>query len=454
MTADSHKAGTAPSPSGDARDVSVTLDEAVRFAIILLSKGKGGDAVKIFERAGEMAPDRADIIHFHGIALHQTASSAEGLALIERSLAMEPDQAGWWNNRGNVLRECGHLDEAIDSFRRAIELSDRFAEPYNNLGIVQREKRNLDIADACFRKAIELDPEFADAYSNHGNLLVSRNQLAEGLKQLLRSVTLRPHNLYSKRSLAYAYGQLGEYGKAQDIYREWLDAEPSNPIALHHLAAVSGTIPERASDDYVREIFDAFAPSFDTKLEHLDYRAPQLVNEALRRHASGRAPLMIADAGCGTGLCGPQLRTLASNLIGVDLSPVMIGKARDRSCYDALVEGELTAFLGARPGSFDAVVSADTLCYFGKLTDVLAAAARSLKHDGLLVFTVEANVENESDIVLNHHGRYAHARHYVETELVGSGLLLREILEVVLRNESGVPVNGFVVTAERPRLES
>ena len=74
MTADSHKAGTAPSPSGDARDVSVTLDEAVRFAIILLSKGKGGDAVKIFERAGEMAPDRADIIHFHCISLHQTAS--------------------------------------------------------------------------------------------------------------------------------------------------------------------------------------------------------------------------------------------------------------------------------------------------------------------------------------------------------------------------------------------
>ncbi len=430
--------------------LKLTLDEALALALEMLSAGNAKAALTIYAEATPMVPDRPDVLHFHGVALHQAGDSEAGLELIDRSLQISPGEAGWWNNKGNVLRGMGRLDDAIDCYREATVLSPDFADPFNNLGVVQRAKQNLEIAEACFLKAIELRPDFADAYSNLGNLFVARNRTAEGITMLLKAVTLSPHDRMSKRALAYAYGHLGEFGKARGIYLEWLADEPGNPIALHHLAAVSGEAVDRASDGYVREVFDAFAGTFDSKLATLQYRAPELVNDALLAWA-GNCPraLAIADAGCGTGLCGPGLRAQASRLVGVDLSGAMLGKARARECYDELVEEELTAFLENRPEAFDAIVSADTLCYFGVLSEALGAAFRSLRPGGALVFTVEAQPEGADGFLLNHNGRYIHTRAYVEAELERAGFKILSLARETLRQESGVDVQGFVVLAKR-----
>ena len=430
--------------------LKLSLEEALALALEMLSQGNATAALTIYAEAMTMVPERPDVLHFHGVALHQAGNSEAGLDLIIRSLEIKPDEAGWWNNKGNVLRGMGRLDDAIDCYRQATILAPDFADPFNNLGVVQRTKQNPDIAEACFARAIELRPGFGDAYSNLGNLLVSRNRTAEGINLLLKAVTLSPQDRMSKRALAYAYGHLGDFAKARGIYTEWLADEPGNPIALHHMAAVSGDVVERASDDYVKEVFDAFAGTFDTKLATLDYRAPDLVNTMLLAWAGKTSrKLDIADAGCGTGLCGPGLRARASRLVGVDLSGAMLGKARARACYDELVEDELTAFLKNRPGAFDAIVSADTLCYFGVLSEAFKVARTSLRPGGVFVFTVEALPDGKEGFVLNHNGRYVHSRSYVETELKASDLMLTSMVREVLRNESGVEVEGFVVFAER-----
>jgi predicted TPR repeat methyltransferase len=102
------------------------------------------------------------------------------------------------------------------------------------------------------------------------------------------------------------------------------------------------------------------------QLAKLSYRAPALVAEMLKR--SGVDPskrVHILDAGCGTGLCGPLVAPYACRLVGVDLSEGMLARARERDVYDVLVKGELTAYLEACTDTFDVIVSADTLVYFG-----------------------------------------------------------------------------------------
>ncbi len=85
---------------------------------------------------------------------------------------------------------------------------------------------------------------------------------------------------------------------------------------------------------------------------------------------AGLAPdgrLVVLDAGCGTGLCGPLLRPYASRLVGVDLSGGMLDHARRKEIYTDLVQSELTEFLAAQQRAFDVIVAADTLVYFGDL---------------------------------------------------------------------------------------
>ena len=52
----------------------------------------------------------------------------------------------------------------------------------------------------------------------------------------------------------------------------------------------------------------------------------------------------------------------------------MLAQARERSVYDKLVKGELTAYLAGCRDAFDVIVSADTLVYFGPLDAVAIAA--------------------------------------------------------------------------------
>ncbi|GGG68013.1 trans-aconitate 2-methyltransferase [Salipiger pallidus] len=57
----------------------------------------------------------------------------------------------------------------------------------------------------------------------------------------------------------------------------------------------------------------------------------------------------IIDLGCGSGAAGPALQRLKRRLVGVDLSPSMLAKARATGCYAELSEGDLTTWQPQTP---------------------------------------------------------------------------------------------------------
>ena len=304
------------------------------------------------------------------------------------------------------------------------------AEAWYNLGICLRNESDYEAAIGCLREALTRPPPFGGAY--------------EALAMLLY--------------------ELGRSQEAAEIGTLWLARDPANAKARHLAASMSGeNVPARASDEYVREHFDAAAAGFDNNLRQLEYRAPELVASALARSLVQRTPApepdavevaqtVVLDAGCGTGLCGPLIRATAGRLVGVDLSPKMIALAGARGVYDELHVAELCAFLRANPGAFDAVVSADTLVYFGALEEAFAAAHGALRVSGVLIFTLESlNVDTDADHQLQFHGRYAHSEQYIRRALQNAGLSLESMASETLRQERLDPVNGFLVIARRSR---
>jgi predicted TPR repeat methyltransferase len=255
-------------------------------------------------------------------------------------------------------------------------------------------------------------------------------------------------------NLANALYSLNEIDEAVEIYRQWLQLDPDNPVARHHLAACTReSIPARAEDAYVESLFDDFAETFDEKLEKLGYRGPRLIADAIRRECgAGGKQFSILDAGCGTGLCGPLVIEYAAQLIGVDLSAGMLEKAKLQGVYDSLIKAELTAYLQSQSNVFDVILSADTLLYFGALEDVLNAARIAMRDGGHLFFTVEvlgskdASDNSELDYYLNPHGRYSHSEAYLRRTLSKAGFMVTRIETAVLRHEYGQAVKSFVVS--------
>jgi predicted TPR repeat methyltransferase len=430
----------------------LSIDEAVAVAIALQKEGELDAAHEVYRRVLEAAPGHPDALHFAGVLAHQQGRHDEAIALIERSLAVLPNRADCYSNLGIIFQSTARFDQAIDAYRRAIAIEPRHANAHNNLGAVLRAAGDAAGAEAEYRAAIAIDPGHIDAYTNLGILLNGLKRTGEAAACFSKVITLRPKHKDARRLLALAHCTLGETGEAVKIFEEWLADEPDDPIARHLWSACTGReVPPRASDAFVERTFDSFAASFESKLERLSYRAPALVAAALA--GAGLEPekrLDVLDAGCGTGLCGPLVGAYARRLTGVDLSDGMLARAKEKGVYDELIKAELTEFLRARAEAFDVIVSADTLVYFGALDAVFVAAARALRPNGVFVFTLEhdAGADPDADSRLQYHGRYSHARAYVDRALADAGFD-PAINQAQLRMEAGSPVAGLVVLARR-----
>ena len=426
----------------------LTLEEAVALAILLQKNEQLVEAQELYRRVLDTAPDHPDALHYAGVLAHQQGQSDEAVSLIERSLALAPGRADCYNNLGIIFQSTGKLQAAIDAYQHAIAIEPGHANAHSNLGVLLRATGKPLEAEAAYRTAIQLNPEHIDAYTNLGILLNALKRTKEAAECYCKVITLRPKHREARRLLALAHCVLGDIDEAVNILEEWLDEEPGDPIALHMRAACTGRdVPARASNGFVERTFDSFASSFESKLEQLSYRAPALVTAMLEN--SGLEPLKqldVLDAGCGTGLCGPLLAPYARRLVGVDLSEGMLSLAKEKHVYDALINSELTDHMRAHSARFDVIVSADTLVYFGDLESVVAAAAGALGPNGLFIFTLEhaAGAKADTNWRLELHGRYSHARAYVERVLTAAGLQ-PWIIPAELRMESGVPVAGLVI---------
>ena len=305
-------------------------------------------------------------------------------------------------------------------------------------------------AELAYTNATNQRPEYAEAWYNLANLLRQSRRRDEAARCYQKVLALNPRFTGAYENIALLFVKIGRPDLAAETYHRWTRAEPDNPIARHMAAAYSnqGT-PQRADDAYVARVFDRFADTFESSLANLHYAGPGLLMAALMESVPfAERKLAVLDAGCGTGLCGPLLRSTARTLVGVDLSSGMLAKARERAVYDELVESELVAFMRAHPAAYDLIVSADTLVYFGALEEVFQAAARSLKPRGVLAFTLEAEpVGSTEKFRLNTSGRYSHGADYARAALEGAGFEVLVIEGGVIRQERGADVLGHIVTA-------
>jgi predicted TPR repeat methyltransferase len=430
----------------------VSLEDALRDAIRLHRAGELREADIVYRKILGAMPHNADALHFLGVLRHQQGRAEEGVDLVRRALAVAPAYVDAWSNLGNLYKESAQLDEAEAAYRRALALDEHHAAAWNNLGVVLRARGQIGEAVDALHRAVDILPGFTDAHFNLANALRESRRLVEAIAAYRRVLVLNPGHARAHYRLGYALYATGAQGEAADVFRRWLAVEPENPIPAHMLAACSGeNTPGRASDDYVRAVFDGFAASFDDVLLHrLDYDAPRQLLEVLVPALGTHGRLYdILDAGCGTGLCGPLLKPYARSLTGVDLSAGMLAKARARATYDDLHEEEITRFLAAHLAAFDVIASADTLCYFGDLALLAQTARRALRPGGWIGFTVE-RADDAETYRIQPHGRYGHGRAYVERILAQARFEDVRMTSAVLRRELGSEVGGWVVRARVP----
>lgn len=214
-----------------------------------------------------------------------------------------------------------------------------------------------------------------------------------------------------------------------------------------HLARLGAAAPPAAAPAaYVKGLFDQYAGTFEAHLvDKLAYRAPQQLRDALA-DCGRRQFARLIDLGCGTGLCGEAFRARAEFLTGVDLSPRMIARAREKHIYDRLLAQDIGVFLAQESAaSADLLLAADVLCYVGDLGPLFQAARRVVQKNGYFAFTVQ---KGDKDIQVGDDMRYAHAEAYVRTAAQRQRFAIARMIAASIRRDAGRDVPGFLVVLE------
>lgn len=215
-------------------------------------------------------------------------------------------------------------------------------------------------------------------------------------------------------------------------------------------------------------IFDHVAPNMRSMIEAALGLPSDGLGEAGSSVSGSRSGdrawkwLDILDIGCGRGAMGIQLEPLANYMEGIDLSEKALKHASRTGYYDSIRhEDAVSAVKTMSPGSFDLVVAADLLPYFGDLKELLRGISSVTRPGGLVAFNADALdvVEDVGEngggtarpFELRFTGRWSHRRRYITQSAVTAGLTVLGVRVVKGRTRLVSSAAGEIVLDASPQ---
>jgi predicted TPR repeat methyltransferase len=450
---------------------SIALDPAkpesrASLAIALFRRGLFDESAEQFEKAFGLGFDHPDVrLHYARLLIARNDETRRDLEraadACRKSIATRADFPDAWQTLGETLGRAGKLDESVEAFRKAIGIKADFERPHHGLGVALAQQGKIEESIGSFETALRLRPEYPEAHQGLGAIYHRTGNLDKATNHYIAAIAQRPSYLEARFEYASLLEKKGDVREALEQYRAIQRFRPDIEDLKFHIAALEGNqVPGKAPSTYITGYFDKYASNFDQHLtQTLNYRGPQLLLESIT--ALNLSPrLDIVDLGCGTGLVGQAFKPMSRRLVGIDLSPGMLQRARERGVYDELIQDDLAAGLakltqgGTAPPAFDLAISADVFIYLGDLAPVFGLVAKALKPGGHLAFVTESAETDDSpwtgpDTRLLTTRRFAHSLPYFTRLCMENGMQIVSAKRTSARKEREQALSFWLVVARK-----
>jgi predicted O-linked N-acetylglucosamine transferase (SPINDLY family) len=201
-----------------------TIDKLVQKAVTQQSRGNIAAACDLFAQILAKNPTHAVALYsLAAISLNQ-GDAATALSYAERSNSANPASALTWFIRGSALRLAGRRAEAVVFLERACVLDPAHTDAQLMLGVVYAESQQYRPALSAFDRVLALEP-------GHGPALANRSAIAPLVQTQLESEAV-----LTQRALALQTS--GQVKEAEVLFRQALDINPNQFVALYSLAVI------------------------------------------------------------------------------------------------------------------------------------------------------------------------------------------------------------------------
>ena len=427
-------------------DIWLGMDKLLHKAVNKHESGQLAAAEELYKKILKKSPRHIDGLYMLGTLYAESGRLPLALKVMRQAVLLKPESPYIQNNLGNVHRLLGEYDAAVRCYKRALELQPGMAQALNNLGVVVKVQGDDVAAEQLFRRALALDRAFVDARYNLGNVFWDRDERQQAADFYREVLAAQPCHGRALDRMGDYWLALGDREQAITHFEKYLSCvnEDSCGVALKMSYLGLATAPARQPDQLILDTYARKAANWDADVQRPDMRF--LGPETLRNYIQQKFPGVrqrVLDLGCGTGLCGDFLRPIAVHLVGVDLSPAMLGQARAKNTYDQLITAEIADYLHRCRERFDLITASGVMIFFGELLPLFKSVKNVLVPGGHFVFTVYKSPNEPVQVRENYH--FAHSERYLRHAAEQASLRLITLQDSVHEYDHGVAQDGYLI---------
>lgn len=350
------------------------------MGLLALHAGQHGHAVEWLTRAVRQAPNSGYLASL-GIALKGSGRLDDALRVFDKAVQLAPEDAEQWKNLAGVLVALDRRADALLAYRQALRLNPHHWEAACQTGVLLHEMERFEEAVHYFKLCDELRPDHAPALlwrarslrgleryeecladnkrahalapdnpvicNNVGDALLQLNRFEEGLTWFDKALALEPERVDVLLNKGFALNRLGRFSEAVAIYRRASARDPNNARAryeLAHLELLMGNFEAGWAAREARWSTPGFSP------EYPRFAQPKWLGE---ESVEGKTVLVHVDEGLGDTIqftrFVPQLVQRGARVILVvqdALVPLLSGVPGIAAClpFSASLAGRLPAF--------------------------------------------------------------------------------------------------------------
>ena len=457
------------------------------------SIGDKKTALNLYKKALHVIPSSLTALLNLSTIYYELKMYEKTILYANKALEISPDNFSALLNLGNVYYADKEYKDALHYYEKLYQINPK---SYNAIANIANTSYNLGLfvkAIEYSKMAIDLRPNSVDAYIIAGNAYAELSQKDEAANFLKRASSIAPHSEWVCNSISNLFIKIGNYKQGlhhawrlfflknyqvsvqdhinfgyimyeafdedhkelvENYIKLWKGHFPEDPIVHHICSALSNTQDIQTSNlDYIKNLFDNFASSFDEIITELGYSVPETIAEFLKDSLKTKLfkKQRILDLGCGTGLCTQSLKQYFPNeeYYGVDISEKMLSSAGKKNIFKELYADDITNFLKDNQTPFQTIIAGDVLTYIGDLKPMIKLLIKNINVGGYFCFSISKNTYSKSEYHLTPSGRFVHNISYVMRQLKHCGFDIIKTEEKVLRKEGAKDVLGYIILARK-----
>jgi uncharacterized caspase-like protein/tetratricopeptide (TPR) repeat protein len=153
----------------------------------------------------------------------------EAIFLLEKSIQTDPKTACPFNALGVAYEQISNPDKAMDYYRRAVVLAPGWSLPHYRLGLQYYGRDRAESAAREFKAAVELDTNFLTARWWLVRMYRTADRLAEAEREANELIRMAPTYTPAYVELGLIYEAGRQYGKAAKVFDSYLRSTVPSP---------------------------------------------------------------------------------------------------------------------------------------------------------------------------------------------------------------------------------